>query len=958
MLKTTLSRSVLATLVPAALLAFAPAAGAAPAAKAATAKAAGGDVLPFKAVEKTLPNGLKVIVVPTGFPNLVSVHIPVQTGSRNEVEPGKSGFAHFFEHMMFRGTPTYPPEKYQEIITRAGARQNAYTSDDLTNYYTTFAKEDLDTVLKVEADRFQNLSYPVEAFKTESRAVLGEYNKNSANPMQKLFETQREAAFSTHTYRHTTMGFLKDIEDMPNQYEYSKVFFDRWYRPERTTVIIAGDVEPAKAVAMVEKYWGGWKRGSFKSNVPVEPAPQGAQYRHVAWQTPTLPLVTVAFRAPAFSDTQKDQAALSMLLSLSFGRTSPLYKRLVQDEQKVDQLFDFVPNRVDPTLATIGARVKKPGDALYVRDAILQTVAKLRDEPVTGAALADAKSANKYGLIRTLDNTEAIASTLASYVHFNRSYDTLNRYYRVVDSLTPADLQAAARKYLVDESMVVTTLSHEALPEAIQSLPKLTSFAPKAGEARFDVLVQKSALPQIRFKLLFAAGSAHDPKGKEGLAALTAAMIASSGSRERKIDEVTKALFPLAGSFSEQTDKEMTTFSGSTHKDNWDQYLGIALPMLVDPGFRDEDFRRLKDAQKNALVLDLKDNNEEEFGKERLQANVFAGTAYGHPVLGTVKGIESITLDDVKNFYRQAYTQGAVRVGISGDVSDAMVASLKGALARLPAAGGLAPTPAIRGRMPNGLDVEIIEKNTRATAISFGLPIEVTRSHPDFPALWLAKTWLGEHRASSARLYQRIREERGMNYGDYAYIEAFPRGMFQFFPNPNLGRKAQLFEVWIRPVAPQNGHFALRAALFELDKMIQNGLSQQDFETTRGYLEKNVFVMTATQDQQLGYALDAQWYRTPEFTRMMRDALAKLTVADVNAAIRKHLSAKNLSVVIITKDAAALKDKLVSDAFSPISYDAKKPQALLDEDQQIGSMKLGIKPESVRITPAAQAFAE
>ena len=958
MLKTTLSRSVLATLVPAALLAFAPAAGAAPAAKAATAKAAGADVLPFKAVEKTLPNGLKVIVVPTGFPNLVSVHITVQTGSRNEVEPGKSGFAHFFEHMMFRGTPTYPPEKYQEIITRAGARQNAYTSDDLTNYYTTFAKEDLDTVLKVEADRFQNLAYPVEAFKTESRAVLGEYNKNSANPMQKLFETQREAAFSTHTYRHTTMGFLKDIEDMPNQYEYSKVFFDRWYRPERTTVIIAGDVEPAKAVAMVEKYWGGWKRGSFKSNVPVEPAPQGAQYRHVAWQTPTLPLVTVAFRAPAFSDTQKDQAALSMLLSLSFGRTSPLYKRLVQDEQKVDQLFDFVPNRVDPTLATIGARVKKPGDALYVRDAILQTVAKLRDEPVTGAALADAKSANKYGLIRTLDNTEAIASTLASYVHFNRSYDTLNRYYRVVDSLTPADLQAAARKYLVDESMVVTTLSHEALPEAIKSLPKLASFAPKAGEARFDVLVQKSALPQIRFKLLFAAGSAHDPTGKEGLAALTAAMVASSGSRERKIDEVTKALFPLAGSFSEQTDKEMTTFSGSTHKDNWDQYLGIALPLLVDPGFREEDFRRLKDAQKNALVLDLKDNNEEEFGKERLQANVFAGTPYGHPVLGTVKGIESITLDDVKNFYRQAYTQGAVRVGISGDVSDAMVASLKGALARLPAAGGLAPTPAIRGRMPNGLDVEIIEKNTRATAISFGLPIEVTRSHPDFPALWLAKTWLGEHRASSARLYQRIREERGMNYGDYAYIEAFPRGMFQFFPNPNLGRKAQLFEVWIRPVAPQNGHFALRAALFELDRMIQNGLSQLDFETTRGYLEKNVFVMTATQDQQLGYALDAQWYRTPEFTRMMRDGLAKLTVADVNAAIRKHLSAKNLSVVIITKDAAALKDKLVSDAFSPISYDAEKPQALLDEDQRIGSMKLGIKPESVRITPAAQAFAE
>src|SRR4029079_17347412 len=136
-------------------------------------------LLPFKATETTLANGLKVIVVPTGLPNIVSVQIPVQTGSRNEVEPGKSGFAHFFEHMMFRGTAEYPPAKYQAVITRAGARQNAYTSDDLTNFHTTFAKEDLETVLAIEADRFQHLSYAEADFKTEARAVLGEYNKNS-----------------------------------------------------------------------------------------------------------------------------------------------------------------------------------------------------------------------------------------------------------------------------------------------------------------------------------------------------------------------------------------------------------------------------------------------------------------------------------------------------------------------------------------------------------------------------------------------------------------------------------------------------------------------------------------------------------------------------------------------------------------------------------------------------------
>jgi zinc protease len=182
--------------------------------------------------------------------------------------------------------------------------------------------------------------------------------------------------------------------------------------------------------------------------------------------------------------------------------------------------------------------------------------------------------------------------------------------------------------------------------------------------------------------------------------------------------------------------------------------------------------------------------------------------------------------------------------------------------------------------------------------------------------------------------------------------------MFQFFPNPNLGRKAQLFEVWIRPVAPENAHLALRIALTEFDKVIQNGLTDEQFETTRGYLMKNVFVMTATQDQYLGYALDSQWYGTPEFTKLMRDGLSKLTAKDVNAAIKRHLSAQNLSVVMITKDAAGLKDKLVSDAFSPIKYDADKPKTLLDEDKVIGSMKLNIKPEAVRITPAAQVFAQ
>jgi zinc protease len=925
-----------------------------------------GDVVPFRAAEKTLPNGLKVIVVPTGFPNIVALFIPVQTGSRNEVEPGKSGFAHFFEHMMSRGTPSYPPEKYNEVITKAGARENANTSDDRTVYHIVFAKEDLPKIMEIYADRFMNLSYAPEAFKTEARAVLGEYNKNSANPVRKLLEVQRDAAFTAHTYKHTTMGFLRDIEDMPNQYDYSKVFFSRWYRPEYTTMIVAGDVNPDEVFQLVDKYWSGWKRGDFKASIPQEPPATRAIYAHVPWNSPTLPWVTVAFRGPAFSDTKKDPAAMQTLFDLEFGETSDLYNRLVNEEQKVDRLFYDADPGVDPNLYTVFARVKKMDDAIDVRDEILKTFAKTREQLEPGDRLENAKSYARYSLVRSLDNTEAVAETLTEYVKFGRSFDTINNYYRQQASLTPEDLREVARKYFTDPSLVATTLSKDPMPAPMASLPSLVTFTAPASRAATDelrLINQKSIVPQVAVKLLFNVGSATDPQGKEGLAALAAAMISDAGSKQMPIDEIKKALYPMAGVFDNQVDKEMTTFTASIHRDNWKQFFDIVMPQLLTPAFREDDFQRIKDNQLNALKENLRNNNEEELGKEELMNRIYAGTPYGHTILGTIAGIQSIALDDAKRFIAGHYTRGNLVVGISGDYPDALLARVKSDLAQLPAgsnaATGLKGLPPIAGHKATGLEVEIIKKETRATAISIGMPIPITRAAGlDFAALNVARAWLGEHRMSQGRLFQRLREIRGLNYGDYSYIEFFTHPGSQFFPSPNIGRRAQAFEVWIRPVVPANTQMSLRIALFELNKLINKGMSQEDFDNSRQYLMKNVYVMTSTQDQQLGYALDSWWFGIPDYTQYMRGLYAKLTRDDVNRALKKYLSGKDLSVVIVTKDAEGLRDQLLSDGPSSISYGEQKPAEIVREDKVIGAYRLNIKPENITIVPVDDVFAK
>ena len=933
---------------------------------------------------RELENGLRIVIVKTDYPDIVTLQVPVQTGSRNEVEPGKSGFAHFFEHMMFRGTAKYPADLYASVLTKAGADNNAFTTDDFTNYHITFTKPDLEQIIEIEADRFQNLSYSEADFRTEALAVKGEYLKNYSDPVQKAFERTRALAFTRHPYSHTTMGFIEDIDAMPDQFDHSREFFRRWYRPEYASVIIVGDVDPDATFELVKRYWGSWERGGYVADIPAEPDAQGPVYEHIQWKGETQPWLFIGFRSPAFRPGEKDFPAMSILESVYFSDSSDLYQKLVIEDQSVDQLLTDFPLNKDPNLNLIYLRLTNEKYAADVETEVLRTLARARTNLIAAERLEATKSRLRYSFTASLDNSAAIGDMLADYVQVERTPETVNELYRAFANLTAEDVRGLANKYFSDQSRVTVSISNSATIDGVGKSPSLDSMAAALGTAVADIVVSgesgtqamaeevfrpdgdpvplsivthhSDTSPLVDVAILVHAGAGMDPAGKKGLAALTAAMLTDAGSGNWSLQEINAAMYPLASGFDYQVDKEMTRLSGQVHKDNLETWYRYVRSQLLNPGWHEQDFERLRTLLANEVRTGLVGNNDEELGKEVLYSEIFgADHPYGSFNLGNSGDIATLTLQDVKDFYARYFTINNMTIGISGGYPDSFVKRLSDDLQSLPA-GQRASLRLPEMEAKSGSQVTIVEKETPAVAVSFGFPIALTRGDPDWLALWLARSWLGEHRLGG-QLYDRIREVRGMNYGDYSYIEYFPNGMFQMRPDTNLGRQRQIFQVWIRPLRDNNdAHFATRVAIHEIQKLIEDGMSETDFEETRTFLSKFVSLITDGQSRQLGYAMDSQYYNIDNFPDYVRQGLEALTLADVNRVIRENLRTDNVQYVFVTRDAEDLKERLASDRLSSVSYDADQPPELLEEDASIGSLPLDIREGNVKVIAADDVF--
>ena len=484
------------------------------------------------------------------------------------------------------------------------------------------------------------------------------------------------------------------------------------------------------------------------------------------------------------------------------------------------------------------------------------------------------------------------------------------------------------------------------------------------------VLLPVPTDPTISFSLSFGVGSQNDPPGKEGLAYLTGQMLADASTENRSYEAILEALFPIASSYQVRVDREITTLTGRTHRDNIDIFFELYTDAYLRPAFDSGDFERIRSDAVNYLENTLRFASDEELGKAALYEFVFAGTPYAHPTIGTVEGLQSITLEDVRAFYGRHYHPANARSGLGGGVDDELRARFEASLAGLPgesAAGeggvdaaesAIDSSVAINPPELNGREVLLVSKPDADASISFGFPIDLSRGEPDFYALWVANSWLGEHRNQSSHLFKVIREIRGLNYGDYSYIEAFPEGGGRSMPPVNVPRRHQIFEVWIRTLPNHQAHFALRAATRELEDLVDNGMTQEEFDLTRSFLTKYILHFAVTTSQRLGYALDDRFYGIGGDGHLARFAqmLQELTLEEVNAAIREHLQYENLKIAIVTGDAEGLHAAIAADTPSSIEYAQEMPEEVLAEDDVISTLPLEISEDRIYTVPVESMF--
>ncbi len=418
---------------------------------------------------KTLANGLRVILHEDHSTPIVHLELWYHVGSKDE-KPGRTGFAHLFEHMMFKGSKNVEPDQHPSWLTSIGGQANATTNEDTTIYWETVPSQYLPLILWLEADRMASLRVDESIFKNEREVVKEERRMRIDNPpFGRLSEIIYDQIFTTHPYRYQTIGSMKDLEAA--SIADVRDFYRTYYVPNNATLVLAGDFDSTEAMALVEKYLGRVPRGrDIPRDIPAEPAQTEERRARVEESWP-LPAVVVAHRVPA--DGEPDAYPMHIAAKiLSDGQSSRIYKRLVYEDRIAMAAFGDAKIIEDPNLFTAIAVVQPGQSTEKAAASLISELERMRNEPVTAAELDRAKRQFARDYILGRDTVQQKAGVLAHAAVIHNDLGTADGEFELFMNVTAADVQRVARTYFAPDTRNVITV-----------MPRGTGLAP-SGEAQ------------------------------------------------------------------------------------------------------------------------------------------------------------------------------------------------------------------------------------------------------------------------------------------------------------------------------------------------------------------------------------------------------------------------------------------------------------------------------------------
>ncbi len=794
-----------AALLGASLLALAPLAAGPALAQAPAASPAAIPVPPLQYTHRELANGLDVYAMPDATAGTVTVTLWYNVGGKDDPQ-GRSGFAHLFEHILSRKTVNLPYGQISTLVENAGGSRNASTGQDFTNYYETVPPQYLETMLWTHAERMARPVVDEAVFQAERSIVKEELRQRVLAPPYGRFQrfVIGDNSFDESIYRRSVIGSIEELDTAV--IEDARAFHEAYYRPSTATMIVSGNFDPAQLDRWVDQYFADIPNPERPVPVFVRPVetPRTAP-RTVDSYAPNVPLPAVGALYPGVAANHPDNAALDVLQGiLSRGDSSRLYQALVYRSQLASNAGFRADSMEEDGSIAVTATVARGKAIADVEAALNAELARVRDEPVTAAELAEAKTEIVAGELRQRETASGRAFILGQAIVSENDPGAPDARLAAVQAVTAADVQRVARTYLNDQARVSVRYQDESarpagvpedswrnpapvptyltVPAAIlpanELLPEGQRMAPPApGPVRamatprvvertlangLRVIVARSTnLPIMNAQLVVAGGAAGDPAGRPGLASMTASL-ASEGAGGRSAPEIARTLEALGANIGGGASADATTVFLSAPVASADQAGAVFADVVQRPTYAESEVARSRTRTVNALTVALREPGA--LASQVLNRMAFGGAAYGAPASGTPASVGAVTRDQIVEFHDRWWRPDNAALIITGGMEpDEAFAFAERTLGGWARPAGAVPTIGNRAGdrpAPRILVVDLPGAGQAAVAAAVRGP---RRADAAFYPLAVVNSVIGG--GQNGHLFQEVRAKRGLSYG-------------------------------------------------------------------------------------------------------------------------------------------------------------------------------------------------